>query len=406
MRVLCTVTGSPSHTRSLVPITRALAKAGHEVVVAMPEDFLPLFASEKVRPAGVLHGMRDRLKEMTSDPDKPLHPASEPGNMSVIMGLMAGPMALDAYQRMLPLAEEFRPDVVLRDDAEYGAVLLAEKLGIPHVCLPGGFVNIGDPALAEQVLLEHAAMADPAIDLGTDFVYRYGRIDYVPTEFSYTAAPAPVATAYRQPVLARHGERLPGWLADAPADRPLVLAAIGTALPLTTEMDKTNLPASFAGIDPAARLRVAVEALSTLDVTAIVATGGVPIPDSVAAPNVHLVNHVPQPLVLECADLFLTHGGYNGIRESLRSGVPMVVQPAFGDQPSNADRTVELGLGLRVHEGSVEEVREACSRVLGEPSFTARARQARRAVLALPCLDEAVGDVEAIVRGAALTPAR
>ncbi|MCP3800828.1 glycosyltransferase [Allokutzneria sp. A3M-2-11 16] len=397
MRVLCTVTGSPSHTRSLVPIIRALAEAGHEVLVAMPEDFVQLFAAEKVTAVGALYGMRQQLTKMVSDPERPLHPPANPGDMSMVMRAMSGPLAADSFQRVLPVAEEFRPDVVLRDDAEYGAVLLAEKLGIPHLCLPGGFVNAGLPELAEQTLREHAPHG---LDLGRDFLYRYGRIDYVPTEFSYTAAAAPIASAYRQPVLVRPGERLPGWLADAPADRPLVLAAIGTALPMTTELDKSKmaLPPSLAGVDPSERLRVAVEALSTLDCTAIVATGGVPIPDAPIAPNVHLVQQVPQPLVLECADLFLTHGGYNGIREALRSGVPMVVQPAFGDQPSNADRTVELGLGLRIHDGGVEEVREACSRVLGEPGFTARSRQAKRAVLALPDLDQAVRDIEAVAK--------
>ncbi|WP_081899929.1 glycosyltransferase [Allokutzneria albata] len=402
--MLCTVTGSPSHTRSLVPITRALAEAGHEVVVAVPEDFVQLFAGERVATAGVLHGMRQQLKELVSDPDRPLHPRSNPGDMTVIMRAMAGPLARDSYRRLLPVAEEFRPDVVVRDDAEFGAVLLAEKLGIPHLCLPGGFVNAGLPDLAEETLREHA----PEIDLGRDFIYRYGRIDYVATEFSYTAAAAPIASAYRQPVLVRPGERLPGVLADAPADRPLVLAAIGTALPAAVELDRSKvaLPPSFAELNPGNRLRVAVEALSTVECTAIVATGGVPLPGIPIPPNVHLVEHVPQPLVLECADLFLTHGGYNGIREALRSGVPMVVQPAFGDQPSNADRTVELGLGLRIHEGSVEEVREACSRVLTEPGFTARARQAKRAVLALPGLDQAVLDVEAVAKGASLSSAR
>ncbi|MFB9909406.1 glycosyltransferase [Allokutzneria oryzae] len=402
--MLCTVTGSPSHTRSLVPITRALAARGHDVLVVVPEDFVELLAAENLTTAGVLYGMRERLRDMMAEDKQPLHPASNPGDMSTIVRVMAGPLAVDAYQRALPLAEEFRPDVVVRDDAEFGGLLLAEKLGIPHICLPGGFSNVGDPVIAAEALAEHVRLAGLDVELGPDCVYRHGRIDYVPTEFSFTAVDAPLALAYRQPVLVRPGERLPAWLTEVPADKPLVLAAIGTALPLTTKVDKEKLkgpklPAAFANIDPAKRLRTVIEALAGVDCTAVVATGGVPVPDAPIAPNVHLVEHVPQPLVLECADLFVTHGGYNGIREALRAGVPMVVQPAFGDQPSNSDRVEELGLGLRIHDGAVEEIRSACTRVLTEPRFAARAAQAKRAMLALPDLDQAVMDIEAVVKG-------
>ncbi|WP_156050376.1 hypothetical protein [Allokutzneria albata] len=53
---------------------------------------------------------------------------------------------------------------------------------------------------------------------------------------------------------------------------------------------------------------------------------------------------------------------------------------------------VELGLDLRID--GAEQVRAARTRVLSEPSFAARAGRAKRAMLALPDLDEAVTDLE------------
>ncbi|MEE1792751.1 hypothetical protein PUR28_18620 [Streptomyces sp. BE308] len=64
--------------------------------------------------------------------------------------------------------------------------------------------------------------------------------------------------------------------------------------------------------DPATQLRTIIAAFSRLDVTAIVATAGIRL-DGIDPPNVHLTDRLPQPLLLECADLLVTHGGYNSV---------------------------------------------------------------------------------------------
>ncbi|MCP3800873.1 glycosyltransferase [Allokutzneria sp. A3M-2-11 16] len=365
--MLCTVSGSPSHTRSVVPIARALAARGHEVLVAAPPNLAALFADEPVRAEGVLGGFEAGLRKALTDA-----PSLDP--MATLLRLSVTSIPADEAERVLPIAREFRPDLVLRDDAELGAILVAERLGVPCVTLPGGLVNVVDPEMMRSALSDHVQ-----IDLPT--LFPDGRIDYVPGEFSFTVAPAPPARAYRQPVLTRPGEQLPGWLPEG----PLVLVAMGTALTMP-------LPGAPRTIDATARLRAMAEELSEVDCSAVVVTAGLDVAGVPLPSNVHVTPSVPQPLVLEVADLFLTHGGYNGIREALRSGVPMVVWPGVADQPSNAVRVEELGLGLRID--GPEHVRSACTRVLSEPGFVARARQAKRAVLALPDLDEAVTDLE------------
>lgn len=61
--------------------------------------------------------------------------------------------------------------------------------------------------------------------------------------------------------------------------------------------------------------------------------------------NFQIYYSVPQTTVLKQADVFITHGGMNSVSESLVAGVSMVVIPFMADQPTNARRITELGLG-------------------------------------------------------------
>ncbi len=60
---------------------------------------------------------------------------------------------------------------------------------------------------------------------------------------------------------------------------------------------------------------------------------------------------VNQPLVLRHAHVgaFLTHGGLSSLAEAVAVKTPLAVMPFFGDQPSNAHRIEERGIGIRVN---------------------------------------------------------
>ncbi len=64
--------------------------------------------------------------------------------------------------------------------------------------------------------------------------------------------------------------------------------------------------------------------------------------------NFHVYHFVPQISALKIADVFVTHGGMNSVSEALVHGVPMVVIPFMADQPTNARRVEELGLGKQL----------------------------------------------------------
>ena len=91
--------------------------------------------------------------------------------------------------------------------------------------------------------------------------------------------------------------------------------------------------------------------------------------------NVLLRQRVPQLDVLQRARVFITHGGMNSTMEGLWHGVPLAVFPQFGDQPLNASRVRELGVGvsLTATEALAPKVlRETVERLDTDPSYRAR----------------------------------
>ncbi|MCP2164135.1 glycosyltransferase [Goodfellowiella coeruleoviolacea] len=389
----------------MLPLARALAEAGHEVLVAAPSALESVFANEPVRVRSVIPDMVEQLRHRMEQGGSPVPPDFDPASfdmrqMAVMM--VAGPQVTENYRLLLPLAQEFGPDLVLRDGGELAVSLVAETLGIPHLSVPSGMGNAVDPALVLPALNERRAEVGLPTSDDPYSIYRYGRIDCMPPRFSFAVDPHPEPFAYRQPATVARDEVLPEWLAELPADRPLVIAAIGTALPLVQSLNLgvDQLPPQLAGLFNTERTMAAIVAgLSAVDCTAVVATAGFPVPEELVGDNVRLVDRFPQPLLLQCAQLFLTHGGYNSVRESVGAGVPMAVLPQFGDQPHNADRVQELGLGARVAEASAEEIARTCTRLLADASVTARARQAQRQMLALPPIQAAVADLERLCAG-------
>jgi UDP:flavonoid glycosyltransferase YjiC (YdhE family) len=114
--------------------------------------------------------------------------------------------------------------------------------------------------------------------------------------------------------------------------------------------------------------------------------------------TVHLASFVQQPLLLQACDLFVTHAGFGGVREALTAGVPMVALPLYAEQPANAQRLTELGLGVTVdaYEADPATIAAACRKVLDDPSSRFAARAFRRRLLGLPTISQLVADLTAL----------
>lgn len=388
MRVLCTVTGSPSHGRAMLPMARALVRAGHEVAVVTSEYVAETFAGEPMRVhpvfptmAQVLRGMRAGLSEvLTQD----LTPYLE------TVHFVGGPHVTAAFHAIMPVARACAPDLVLRDGADLAGCLIAEALDVPHLSAPSGATNILDPEGVLPLLsARRAEVGLPAQDAMA--IFRYGRLDAMPPQYSCARYEIPLPYAYRQPLWEYDGS-----MPEIPTDKPLVLATLGTALPMFAEIRRQGLPDDEHTPRMREPLRAIIEGLSRVDCHAVVATGGTPVDDVPVGANVHLVDWIPQRRALQRSHLLVTHCGYNSVREAFSAGVPMVAVPQFADQAHHAALIEGFGLGRRA-EQTADGVAGACQRVLADETIRERMRSAHGATLALPDEDGIVAQLENLV---------
>jgi MGT family glycosyltransferase len=180
------------------------------------------------------------------------------------------------------------------------------------------------------------------------------------------------------------GARLPAWFHQLP-DRPTVLASLGTVFNKTPGV-----------------LEAIVEGLAGESFNAIVAIGRDQDPSRFGRPpaNVRLEASVPQAAMLARCELFITHGGFNSVKESLVTGVPMVVIPITADQPYSAQRCVALGVAEAIPptERTPARIRAATEKVFGDSTYRASAQAFAAEMATLPGPGRLVELLEALDR--------
>jgi len=114
------------------------------------------------------------------------------------------------------------------------------------------------------------------------------------------------------------------------------------------------------------------------------------------APNMAGAEFLPQTSVIPLCDLVITHGGNNTVTECLHYGKPMVVLPLFWDQYDNAQRMLELGLGIRLgtYEFGDNELRGALDRLLADTALHRRLAGAAVTIQEHDGLRKAAGLIE------------
>jgi UDP:flavonoid glycosyltransferase YjiC (YdhE family) len=181
-----------------------------------------------------------------------------------------------------------------------------------------------------------------------------------------------------------------GWEDAIPDDRPWVHVAAST------------MSGSDAGL-----LRAAVHGLAGRPLE-VVATAGGEVPEDLrpeAVPaNVHLAPWVNHARLLPRCAAVVTPGGSGTIVAALSAGVPLVVVPTAWDKPDNARRVAEAGVGVRLspRRCTPESLRAAVERVLGDPSYRARAQRMATLLAAAPGPAGAAGLLERLVAGRAV----
>ena len=286
---------------------------------------------------------------------------------------------------VLALCAGWRPDAIVCDEVDFGAMIAAERAGVPHatvlVIAAGSLIR---PALVaaplDLVRAEHGLPPDPNLRMPT----RRLVLSPMPPSLRDPALPLP-ATAHsiRPGSLAPGDDGAPEWLEQLP-DRPTVYFTLGTVF----DMESGDLIArTLAG-------------LRQLPANIVVTVGDrvdlPPQPD-----NVRIEAHVPHSALLPRCDLVVSHGGSGTMVDALAAGVPQVVMPIGADQPHNAARCEALGAAVVVDplRATSAEIGAAARGALEQPSYRAAAERVRREVLALPDAGHAVALLERLVSG-------
>jgi UDP:flavonoid glycosyltransferase YjiC (YdhE family) len=368
----------------MASILRACMFAGHDVLVACPASFASEVADHGFAVAPFDDGPADQHGAVMARLPG-VHP--DEANRIVLREVFARIDTAAALPRLSSIVDDWRPQVIVRDPAEFASWLLAKEAGVPAVRVGIGLLS-REPIWAEAAA-EGLGYLAAGMSLECD-------APGLVSGLVLAAAPAPFDPAPQDVGMTvhRYREALPAEDDDVSlpeGDDPLVYVTFGTV-------------AASLGAWPGI-YRAVVDGLAHVPVRVLVTTG-VDVDPAELGPlpaTVRVTQFVPQERVLRRTAAMVTHGGFGTVLGALRAGVPMAVAPLFADQFYNADGLAEVGAGIRlptsfdptaVPDGFDEAVHEAVRRLLQDPAPRTACRSLGDAMAAYPPLTSAVSRLE------------
>jgi UDP:flavonoid glycosyltransferase YjiC (YdhE family) len=384
MRVLVTSPAGAGHVNQLAPLAKAILARGHDVRWAVPERAAEQITAFGVPVAGLPFPpqaspaeMQARYPELVG-----LAPHEVPDVMfAKRFGALHAPPMLEG---LLPLVQEWRPDLVVCDAAELAGHIVAAELGVPSVTKGFGALipaHRVERAGAEVRPLWEARGLTPPPYAGA---YEHLYLDIYPPELQSGDLSHVPRRQLMQPISdsgpAGNGA-LP--LPVARPDAPLVYVTMGTVF---------NAPELFPRI---------VAGLAALDVRVLVTIGsdGDPATLGDQPDHVRVERYVPQSTVLPHCSVVVSHAGSGTSLATLALGIPQLCLPQGADQFLNASAIAAHGAGLSLPPDAAdpEAIRTAVGRLLDDPSYREVAERIAVSIAAMPAPEEVVGALQALV---------
>ena len=372
MRILFTFAGGSGHLDPLIPIARA-AQARRHGLAFVGEPAM----TQAVEAAGFTAFAAGPNTSGTQR--RPLLKLDAQREDHALRDAYAGRIARGRAAGILERCAEWQPDLLVCDEIDFGGMVAAEHLGLPYatvlVIAAGSFVRkelVAEPLNALRA--EYGLPADP----GLAMLGRYLVLSPFPPSYRDPAFALPAtANAIRPAVLGSAPTAEPPWSFAWPG-APVVYFTLGTVF----NMESGDL---FS------RVLAGLRALP-INVVATVGRHIDPAEFGTQPANVRIERYIPQALVLPHCQLVVSHGGSGSVAGALAHGLPLVLIPMGADQPLNAARCVELGLGRALDPlvATPEAVREAVADVLAGPSYRQAAGRLRDEIAALPGPEHAI----------------
>lgn len=426
-RVLFSISGGLGHFHPLVPLAQTLKEAGHEVAFAVGPSLRPLVEASgfAVFPVG---GNRSADREYRQvEAQRKTMPLGLETELFIYSRLFCGIGPRLRTPELVQIGQRWQPHILIREAGEYGAVIAAEHLGVPHAAVSFA-ASLKGLSIFEREAAKHldpirrrwGLESDPTLQSP----YRYLFLAYSPPSFGMqevnlgqpmvrevgepqtkapasAATPIPSTTHFIRPQFFDRAANnsLPNWASGlSETGRPTVYATLGT------EVNKEP------GVYPVV-LQTIIEGLRDLPVNLVVTVGRDkdPLKLGPQPPNVHIERYIPQSLLLPHCALTVIHGGSNSLLQAVDAGLPAVVVPLIADQFFNGEVAQSLQLGRVVQTweagqpGQVElgrltpaRIRAEVEEVLANPAYRQNVLRLRDEMHALPGQSYAVELVEKV----------
>lgn len=405
LRVVLTATPLYGHVAPLVVVGGNLVRRGHEVTLLTgPEfrdlagrhglDFVPLPAGADLSAGGaratprprVLRG-RDAILRTFVRPIPAQHEAlrellaqghwdavlSDAAYLGALPLLLSGPPG----RRVPVLGVSTTPlSMVSVDCAPFGSALQPGQ---------NGFTRMRNRQI--EWLLRHGplrAVHDELDAVLSGYGIPAGTVDYfdharyfdqtfhlAPPEIEYRRRELPASVRFVGPMKpGTLSAPTPSWWGDLDG-RCVVLVTQGTL-----------------DVDPRKLIAPAIRALAHEPVLTVVTTGGgseAALVTALGRPlpaNVRVAAFLPYDDLLPRVRAVVSNGGFGGVQQALRHGVPLVVAGDTEDKPEVAARVRRVGAGIDLRTGtpSPRQVRRAVRAVLEDPRYLASAVVVSRSI--------------------------
>ena len=326
-------------------------------------------------------------------PELPLEEAN-----ATVIGEICGRLdAQAALPGVMAVIDSWRPDLVVREPAEFASLVAAERAGIAQVQVAIGMVGTFETAwpILSEPLAELSVLAGLPADRAFATMVRTPELTCVPASLD-----VPMDGRQRRDT-SGHGPRWrfrdanrrgetgalpPSW---GDPQLPLVYVSFGS---VTASLEP------FAAMYPAT-----LAALADAPLRVLMTTGSAIDPASLEPwpANAHVEQWWPQADVMAHAAAVVGHGGFGTTMMALAAGVPQVVVPLFAfDQTVNAERVAGVGAGIHLGggPGAAVELSAAVTAALSDPAYRAGAAAIAAEMAALPDTTAAVAVLEGLAR--------
>ncbi|RRA48459.1 glycosyltransferase [Acidipila sp. EB88] len=433
MRIVFATFGTFGDVNPLIGLGRALMERGHRVVLAAPSMF------RRQAEAGGLAFAAIRPEQQADDAAMIAMIYDRKRGTERGLREFLFPALRESYEDLLAVvAADGGADLLVCGELAYAAPLVAEKTGVPwasYVLAPFSFFSGYDPpVLPPYPVLSRVLATFPLAKHLTGHLLRpFARavtrswcapVYALRKELGLGRGESPLFDAKHAPglVLALFSPLLGAPQRDWPAqtvqsgfafyDRNAAAAEDGGQARLPEKLERFleagEPPVVFtlgsaAVMDPGVFWEQSAEAARVLGTRAVMLWGThAEVPEGRPGDDrICYADYAPYSLLFPRAAAIVHQGGVGTTAQALRAGKPMLVMPYSHDQPDNALRMQRLGVARVLPREQYEAgaAARALRRLLGDPGYATRAREAAAVIAREDGIGGACDALERVGRG-------